>query len=675
MNSFPINHIMMKTKLLFILLLIAFAAQGQYVTDNKRIADVYFQNKEYYAAAEYYKKAVFKKDTAGFLIPFGFENKGKLDRNKKDVYEYSIYQLAESLRLLKNFEAAENWYELSRRSDNPKYILSGFWYGETLRANQKFKEAISAFNAFLKDYDINDAYREKAKQEILSCRFALNELNNPRMVRVIKLRNEVNSDSHGSNYTPTMNGNDLYFSSSRPIGTEGKKEILEGGNAKVFKKETSYINAIYKVSGNLLNGKVDINKTEIQGEGRETAAPAFHPNGRVAFLTSWTAHGDKKIYQLNAVAGASKKWSEPIELGGQINVKGFNAMQPFVTKDGKFLIFSSDRPGGLGKYDLWYAPIYSDGALGTAVNLGNTINTIEDEQAAYYNTATRKLLFSSNGRIGMGGFDFFESDGDFGDWSEPKNLGYPFNSSKDDLYFTPVNSDDTEGFISSDRESACCLEVFHLKKMPLIITGTVIDCNTLKPLKNAVVTLADSVQQFKVNTDEMGKYVFEVHSNRYFKLTVDKDKYFSKGLSFGYGQMVQKDTLFSSELCLLPYEIDKPIVLKDVLYEFNKAELTPDSKEKLDHLYTIMVDNPTIEIELSAHTDSKGNDAYNMDLSNKRAQSCVDYLVEKGVSANRMTSKGYGETRPIAPNELAKGKDNPEGRALNRRTEFKVTKK
>jgi len=121
--------------------------------------------------------------------------------------------------------------------------------------------------------------------------------------------------------------------------------------------------------------------------------------------------------------------------------------------------------------------------------------------------------------------------------------------------------------------------------------------------------------------------------------------------------------------------MDKPIVLKDVLYEFDKANLTEDSKGKLDHLYDIMADNPSIEIELSAHTDNKGPDIYNLDLSNRRAKSCVDYLVSKGISISRMTSKGYGETKPVAPNQLANGKDNPEGRALNRRTEFKVTKK
>ncbi|WP_316817846.1 OmpA family protein [Pedobacter nyackensis] len=664
----------MKTKILLILCLFASAAHAQFVTNNKRVADVYFQNKEYYAASEYYKKALqIEADTSGSIVPYGFKNKIKEESPKREEYEYCVFQLGESSRKYKNFNDAEKWYEVSRDFTNPKYILSAFWYAESLRANQKFKEAIRAFNVFLDKYNVKDSYSAKAVEEIASCRFALSELRYPRMFSVNKLKNEINDK--GSNYTPTIKGGNFYFTSSRPLHVGGKKEVLSDQNAKVTRKESPYLNAIYITSGNPLKEDVTIRKATVEGKEKESAAPAFHPNGKIAFITSWTGQGNKKIYQLNAMTGTSKDWSAPVELGSQINVKGFNAMQPFVTKDGKYLIFASDRPGGAGKYDLWYAAIHIDGVLGTAVNMGSVINTPEDEEAPYYNAATKRLLFSSNGKVGMGGFDFFESVGDFGQWSEPQNLGYPFNSSKDDLYFTPVTDNDSEGYISSDRESVCCLEVFHIRREFLFIKGTVLDCNTLKPLSGAVITLADSVQQFKFTTDDLGRYTFKVNSNRYFKLTAEKDKYFSKTLTFNHGQMAQRDTLFSPELCLTPFEIDKPIVLKDVLYEFNKAELTPDSKEKLDHLYTIMVDNPTIEIELSSHTDSKGSDAYNLDLSERRAKSCVDYLIEKGIATNRMTSKGYGETRPVAPNELPNGADNPDGRALNRRTEFKVTKK
>jgi OOP family OmpA-OmpF porin len=665
----------MKTKILLILCLFSAAAQAQFVTNSKRVADVYFQNKEYYAAAEYYKKALqIEADSSGSVVPFGFANKIKEESPKKEDYEYCVFQLGESLRHYKNFNDAEKWYEVSKDFTNPKYILSSFWYAETLRSNQKFYDAIAAFNVFLDKYKVKDAYAVKARQEIASCQFALAELRYPRMFNVSRLTNDINDK--GSNYTPTIKAGNFYFTSSRPTAVGGKNEVLTAKDVKVTRKASPYLNAIYITSGNPLTQNISIRKTTVEGKDRESAAPAFHPNGKIAYLTSWTAQGNKKIYQLNATPGAAKEWSEPVELGSQINVKGFNAMQPFITRDGKYMIFSSDRPGGSGKYDLWYATIRIDGSFGTAVNMGNVINTPEDEEAAYYNGTTKKLLYSSNGNVGMGGFDFFESDGDFGQWSEPRNLGYPFNSSKDDLYFTPINNDDSEGYISSDRESICCLEIFHLKREYLVIQGTLLDCNTLKPLKDAVVTLTDSLQQqYKMTTDEMGKYAIKVNSNRYFKLTADKDKYFSKALTFNHGQMAQKDTLFSPELCLTPFEIDKPIVLKDVLYEFNKADLTNDSKEKMDLLYTIMVDNPTIEIELSSHTDSKGIEIYNLDLSERRARSCVDYLIGKGIAANRMTSKGYGETRPVAPNELPNGKDNPEGRALNRRTEFKVTKK
>lgn len=674
MNSLSINDILMKTKILLILCLFSAAAQAQFVTNSKRVADVYFQNKEYYAAAEYYKKALqIDADSAGFIVPFGFANKIKEESPKKDDYEYCVYQLGESLRLYKNFNDAEKWYEVAKDFNNPRYVLSAFWYAETLRANQKFYDAIDAFNVFLDKYKVRDSYQKKAAQEIVSCQFALQELRYPRMFRLSRLPNNINDK--GSNYTPTIQEGNFYFTSSRPKAVGGKKEVLTTNEAKVIKKESPYLNAIYITSGDPLGQNISIKKTAFEGKDRESAAPAFHPNGKVAFLTSWTAQGNKKIYQLNVKSDNAKEWSEPVELGSNINVKGFNAMQPYVTGDGKFLIFSSDRPGGAGKYDLWYAAIRIDGSLGNAVNMGNVINSSEDDQAAYYNTTRKTLLYSSNGRVGMGGFDFYESEGGFGQWSEPRNLGYPFNSSKDDLYFTPLKDDDSEGYVSSDRESVCCLEIFHVKKEFLVFQGVLLDCHTMKPLKGAVVTLTDSIREYKVTTDELGKYTVSVNSNRHFKLTAEKDKYFNKILTFNHGQLAERDTLWSPELCLEPFEIDKPIVLKDVLYEFNKAELTPDSKEKLDHLYTIMVDNPTIEIELSSHTDSRGVAIYNLDLSQRRAKSCVDYLAGKGIAQSRMTSKGYGETKPIALNELPNGKDNPDGRALNRRTEFKVTKK
>lgn len=665
----------MKLRLTLVFILFCSIASAQFVTNSKRVADVYYQNKEYYAAADYYKKALqISADTAGFVVPYGFENKLKKDNPKSEDYEYCVFQLAESLRQYKNYRDAEKWYAIALNFSSPKYSLADYWYGVTLRANQNYEEAITAFKTFLNKGKGSEEYQGKAKIGIASCEFALYEVSHPRLFKLDRVNNDINK--LGSNYTPLLRGSTLYFTSSRPTESAGKSVILsDDKDARVTRKQSPFVNAIYESTGDLLKEKITVTKVNTKVKGKELAAPAFLPNGKTMFVTIWDAKNTRKIYQLKR-GSSDKEWSDPEELSGNINVNGFNAMQPFVSKNGKYLIFSSDRPGGFGKYDLWYCAIRPDGSFGQAVNMGNTINTAGDEEAPYYNSKTKKLLYSSNGKVGLGGFDFYESEGDFDSWSDPRNLGYPLNSSKDDLYFTPVDEEDVEGYISSDRASLCCLEIFHLKREFLNLKGQIFDCKTGKPLENVKVTVSDSLQEFMYTTSADGKYSFKLNTNRKLKITAEKADYFIKTLSYSYDQLAQKDTLITEEICLLRIPPpDTAIVLKDVLYEFDKYELTEDSKVKLDFLYTIMVDNPKIEVELSAHTDSKGTPEYNLDLSDKRAKACVDYLISKGIDASRMTSKGYGMSRPVAPNKLPNGKDNPVGRALNRRTEFKVTKR
>jgi OOP family OmpA-OmpF porin len=662
-------------KLLFLLCLIMTGAHAQFVSNNKRIADVYFHNKDYYAAAEYYKKALqISGDSVGFVVPYAYESRFKKESSKRAEYEYCVFQLASSLRLYKDYRSAEAWYALTRDFSDPKYILGSFFYAECLRADQKFSEAIPAFKNFLAKYGIADAYSQKAAIEIASCNFALYEMRYPRLYKFSKVFNQIND--RGSNYTPLVLNHNFYFTSSRPIAVGKKTEVLDDkSSSKIIKTETPYINAIYEASGSPQAEGTVVKRLGALESGREYAAPAFHPNGRVMYLTSWTAKGTRKICSVDISGATGSTWSAPKDLGSEVNVPGFNSMQPFISKDGKYLIFSSDRPGGSGKYDLWYCSLRQDGSMSQAVNMGSVINTKEDEQAPYYNYKTRKLLYSSAGKVGIGGLDFYESEGDFGGWTEPRNLGYPFNSSKDDVYFTPLDDSDSEGYISSDRESACCLEIFHVKKEYITVEGTLLDCRTDLPLPGALVTLSDSSQEIKMLVGQDGKYRFRISSNRELKLSAEKTNYFTKVLSYNYDELAKTDTLVNPRLCLSPYVIDKPIVLKDILYDFNSAELTPGSKDILDELYKLLTDNKTIEIELSSHTDNIGTAAYNMDLSERRAKSCVDYLISKGVDPARMTSKGYGFSRPVAPNQFPDGKDNFEGRQLNRRTEFKVTKK
>lgn len=312
--------------------------------------------------------------------------------------------------------------------------------------------------------------------------------------------------------------------------------------------------------------------------------------------------------------------------------------------------------------------------------MGTTINTKDEEQAPFYDAEKNLLVFSTDGRVGLGGLDFFQSEGDFGTWSAPVNMGKPLNSPKDDIYYTALDNTHpfAAGFISSDRESICCLEVFSVHRIRKLASGLIIDCDTHLPLQGATVSLLDTVRRKtirKVTLDATGRYTFEVDPQRYYKIIAEKENYFTKALYFNTDSLVRIDSMDNPTLCLKHYEIEKPIVLNNIYYDFGKATLREESKIVLDTVVEMLNDNPKLTIEMSAHTDSVGSVKFNDKLSQARAQSCVDYLISKGISPERLIAKGYGKSRPIAPNSLPNHKDNPEGRQLNRRTEFKVLKR
>lgn len=666
----------MKKILLFLLLAPFGYANAQYVVNYKRVADTYFENKDYYAASTFYKKALkITGDSTLAILPYGTERKSAKDEKVIEDYEGSIYNLAESSRLYREFSEAEKYYAVAITFTNTRYRKAQFYYAECLRANKKFTPAIDAFQVFIRK-NPNDPLVKEAQKEIASCKFALEEMRFSRMVQIRKIASNVNG--LGSNYAPVKVGNDFYFTSSRPVATAGKKDIMktDAGEVQISTKANPFINNLYTTKTDLGVADISVRMMDLNlPRNVETAAASFSPDGKRVYFTYWR---ERERYSIYTATKMDDKWSDPVQVGLEINSKDFNSSQPFVTADGKYLLFSSDRSGGYGKFDLWYCTIREDGTLGQAVNLGPTINTEDDERAPNYNTITKKLLFSTDGRVGLGGMDFFEAEGDLITWSEPKNLGYPFNSSKDDLYFTATNEQGTRGYISSDRESSCCLEVFEVKKESFNIGGILTDCKTKLPLAGATVTFSNAESNKKVITGVDGKYLFSVDSKRPVKLLFAKDNYFSITKNYPYEELAKADTMIYKDYCISPFKLGIPIALDNVYYEFNSAELTEPSKKVLDFLIPIMEDNPEMEIELGSHTDNIGTDEYNLDLSNQRAKSCVDYLVSKGISESRLTSKGYGESMPIAPNEIGKGKkkkDNPEGRAKNRRTEFKVTKK
>jgi outer membrane protein OmpA-like peptidoglycan-associated protein/tetratricopeptide (TPR) repeat protein len=670
---------MKKAKLLLvvinILMLWPLTASSQYIVDYKKQGDQYFAQNNYYAAGVFYQKALnLLPDTTGKTYFYPYAQNGTFGKKKEknaEQYQYLVYQLGEAFRNYKDYQSAEQWYSKVLQFKNNTFPLARLWYAVCLRADQKYREAIDELRQFQTSYTQQDEYSRRATLELKSCEYALDQMTYPRLADIRKLPAPINDS--GSNYAPVLIGDSFYFTSSRP---------LNGINAQ---KENPYVNKIYRAE---FSGEHSFNAPEVHSPTSdihtELAAATFSPASTRMYLTEWQEQKGKKKGIAHYTLVVSKKsdsgaWSAPVNLSGAANAEGYDTKEPFITPDGQYLIFSSNRPGGEGGYDLWYCPLDIDGMpSGDAVNLGPAVNTPGDETNPYFDPKKNLLIFSSNGRVGLGGFDLYKSNGNLstGLWSPPEDMGYPINSAKDDNFYYPAAAKD-HFYTSSDRQSVCCLELYNVGLKHIAIAGTIYDCDTQKPLPDATVTLTDSISNKvikQVQTNGDGKYRFEVINRKPLKLNFAKDKYFAKNMVVTSGELQASDTLFSKELCLKAFEVGKPIVIPNILYDFDKATLRPESKSVLDSLANILEDNPKLIVQMSAHTDSVGTDEYNMNLSQRRAQSCVDYLISRGIPASRMQAKGYGETRPIAPNSMPDGSDNPAGRQLNRRTEFTVLK-
>jgi OOP family OmpA-OmpF porin len=655
------------------------AIQAQYVYDFKHTADVFYNSRDYYSAAQYYNKALGTfKIKPEQVLPYTASGAAPPSGKLKD-YQQVVARLAESYRLFYDYGNAETWYAQLVGFNNPAYPQARYWYAVCLRFNGKYQQALDEFNKFKQSYTTADELSVRTPLEIACCQFALAEANKEPRFTIVKTAGNVNEG--GANYAPLiLDGGTLMYTSSRsdnpPLPTTADKQSAAN---KKQPKGTPYVNALYTATGSD-NTFDNSQKVKIPAaKGYDQGVSALTPDGNSLYLTRWLMKDGVKQSSIYISTRQNGVWSEPKMLGENVNVAGYNSMQPYITADGKYLLFASNRPGGMGKNDLWYC-IMSNGTPGGARNMGTAINTKDEEQAPFYDAEKNLLVFSTDGRVGLGGLDFFQSEGDFGTWSAPVNMGKPLNSPKDDVYYTAIDNTHpfAAGFISSDRESICCLEVFGIKRIRKIASGLIIDCDTHQPLQGATITLLDTVRRKtikKMTLDATGRYTFEVDPQRYYKIVAEKDNYFTKALYFNTDTLSRIDSMDNPTLCLKHYEIEKPIVLNNIYYDFNKATLRDESKVVLDTVVQMLNDNPKLTIEMSAHTDSVGSVKYNEKLSQARAQSCVDYLISKGISSERLIAKGYGKSRPIASNSLPNHKDNPEGRQLNRRTEFKVLKR
>jgi OOP family OmpA-OmpF porin len=649
------------------ILLMALQANAQ-SKDYLKAADNYYNKADYYSAAQYYEMYLTgkKTDKASTFDPYTQNVIVTRAKTEVSTHPAVVYNLAESYRKLHYPGKAEPIYkQVMDGGDKSKFPLAKYWYAKTLRANGKYDEAGQALNEFLSEYPTDDNYKADARKELGNLDFIKKQMAKSQAELALYAISKAPVTAEGATYAPAIKGDSLYYTSTKSdSNAAAKKKHLN----KVFRSTVEGGSAA--TADKVFAGQPD---------NRHYGATTFTPDGNTMYLTIWPVETDKKIATIyKSQKGTAGSWTEPQPVAA-LNKEGYSSQQPCVTKDGKYLVFASNMPGGQGKLDLWYATLDASGNIGAPVNLGTSINTAEDEVAPYYHASSGSLVFASNGRVGMGGYDLYVSKGDFMTWSAPENMGYPVNSEKDEMYFATTNTNRKKlvehVFISSDRESACCLELFTLNKArpAKTVTGKIVDCETKQPLGGAIVNISGQGTQ---QTTADGSYSFVMPDYKESTANVTAKGYESGSLSFYQPKDGdEEDSLVNPVICLVkiknpPYEEEKLNTLF-TFFDFDKAILKDSSFLVLDSVVTVMKRFPKMEIIISAHTDNKGTDEYNVDLSKARAKACKDYLVSKGVDADRIQTIGYGEAQPIAPNEID-GKDNPAGRARNRRTELKV---
>ena len=403
-----------------------------------------------------------------------------------------------------------------------------------------------------------------------------------------------------------------------------------------------------------------------------------------------------------------EQWSRPEHMNKNINTP-YHESSACYSPDGKAVYFVSDKPeGSYGDRDIYISYKDEKGRWGKAVNLGPTINTQYGEEGVFIHPDGKTMYFSSQGHKSMGGYDIFKSryDDVTKKWSEPENLGYPVNTPDDDVFFVtsasgkhgyyasfngngygekdiymatflgiekPMvlnNEDNLLASIASPIKETVIAPTMLIKEAQLtILKGFITDEITKKPLE-ATIEIIDNqknevVATFNSNSSS-GKYLVSLPAGKNYGIAVKKTDYLFHSENFDIPNTAAYQEIVK-DVALKNIVVGSKIILKNIFFDFDKSTLRTESTNELERLTNLLkVDAPTLKIEISGHTDSKGADAYNKVLSNNRAKAVVDYLISKGISPDRLTSAGYGEEQPIATN------DTDEGRQLNRRTEFKI---
>lgn len=581
---------------------------------------------------------------------------------EEEAKQKILFKIADSYRNSNNFKQALKWYEevLNSKYPDPAVLYS---YGQLLKNFERYDEANRTFYdyAFEVPEDLN------GKNAMLSCALAGEWKANPKKFNIINLK-ELNTDQ--SDYAPFFQGNRLIWTSTRKEA-QGS-EVFEWTGQKYCDLFESKLSA-----GTF--GKAEPMKA-LNSNYNEGVAWLDSAGSMVFFTQCNGKDGAGLFCKVLLSYFQNGAWLEPKPL--PFNSDSFSIGHPAMTADGKRLYFSSDMPGGLGKKDIWYVSYDAvRDAWGKPVNAGPNVNSTEDELFPYIDEQNT-LYYASKGRIGMGGLDLFKTADSSQTFKVAENLYYPINSGGDDfgISFIP-KALQTEGgpiaYYTSNREGGVGdddLYAIAIKPVVVLVKGKVIERESSTPLGGATVK-AVSLQGetlFTIKTNDKGLYTAELPLKNTFGISASMDKYLNSAIKSASTLEITKDTIIEIDFTLeLIPEKDVEITLEGIYYDVDKWDIRPDAAKILDSLALILTTNPQLVIELASHTDSRAPAEYNLELSNKRAKSCVDYLAGKGIAKDRMVPVGYGETKLV--NDCSDDVDcSEEEHQQNRRTTFKI---
>ncbi len=403
------------------------------------------------------------------------------------------------------------------------------------------------------------------------------------------------------------------------------------------------------------------------------------PDGMTIIITCCSRPDSYGSCDLYSSRRLGNNWSEPINLGSDVNTAAWES-QPCLAADGRTLYFVSTRRGGYGGSDIWKSILQEDGYWSTPVNLGDSINTSANEMAPFIHPDGQTLYFSSTGHRGMGGADLFVSRKDKnGNWRKPENLGYPVNTRFDEINLI-INAKGNEAFISAERQNGYGNTDIYRFELPVqsrpvavsYVHGKVYDKNTLNPLSASfeLIDMQGNTVVVSSSSDPVtGEFLMSLPVDKDYALNVSCKGYLFYSMNFSLRNEHDASNPVKLDIPMQPVAVGEKVVLRNIFFDTDKYELLPDSKAELGKLVSFLLKNPLLKIEIGGHTDNEGSDSHNITLSQSRAKAVFDYLTSNGISAERLTYKGYGENVPIDNN------DTPAGRANNRRTEFKVLSK